>query len=88
MRVRIQILKERVQRTRVLVVPVVDTAADEPLGLGYGALRHHEMALGEGSLLSTFEIGHIYRSMSEQQRVEETPTPRPQVRATWVDPMD
>ncbi|GKG25595.1 hypothetical protein Tco_0398741 [Tanacetum coccineum] len=26
--------------------------------------------------------------MSEQQRVEETPTPRPRVRATWVDPMD
>ncbi|GKC77525.1 hypothetical protein Tco_1128299 [Tanacetum coccineum] len=26
--------------------------------------------------------------MSEQQRVEETPTPRPRVRATWVDTMD
>ncbi|GJS27199.1 hypothetical protein Tco_0487819 [Tanacetum coccineum] len=35
------------------VVPVVDTAADEPLGLGYRALRR------------------------QQQRVEETPTPRP-----------
>ncbi|GJY01885.1 hypothetical protein Tco_0360037 [Tanacetum coccineum] len=26
--------------------------------------------------------------MSEQQRVEETPTPRPRVHATWVDPLD
>nr|GEV89911.1 hypothetical protein [Tanacetum cinerariifolium] len=37
-------------------VPVVDTAANEPLGLGYGALRCHELALGEGSMPSTFEI--------------------------------
>ncbi|GJV46334.1 hypothetical protein Tco_1430870 [Tanacetum coccineum] len=69
-------------------VPVVDTAADEPLGLGYGALRRREFALGEGSMLSTFEIGQSSRYMSEQQRVEETPTPRPRVCATWVDPVD
>nr|GEX48805.1 hypothetical protein [Tanacetum cinerariifolium] len=30
------------------VVLVVDTATDEPLGLGYGALRRRELALGEG----------------------------------------
>ncbi|GKB33828.1 hypothetical protein Tco_0873229 [Tanacetum coccineum] len=69
-------------------VLVVDTTADEPLGLGYRALRRHEFALGEGSMLSTFEIGQGSRYMSELQRVEETPTPRPRVRATWVDPMD
>ncbi|GKA74588.1 hypothetical protein Tco_0780890 [Tanacetum coccineum] len=45
-------------------VLIVYTAADKPLGLGYGALRH------------------------QQQRVEETPTPRPRVRITWVDPVD
>ncbi|GJX36964.1 hypothetical protein Tco_1078315 [Tanacetum coccineum] len=45
-------------------VPVVDTAADEPLGLGYRALRR------------------------QQHKVEETLTPRPQVRATWVNPVD
>ncbi|GKE65301.1 hypothetical protein Tco_1519462, partial [Tanacetum coccineum] len=33
------------------------TAADEPLGLGYVALRRCELALGEGSMPSTFEIG-------------------------------
>ncbi|GJS16064.1 hypothetical protein Tco_0410536 [Tanacetum coccineum] len=51
--------------------------ADKPLRLGCGALRCHELTLGEGSVPSTFEIGQSYRSMSEQQRVEETPTPRP-----------
>ncbi|GJQ89782.1 hypothetical protein Tco_0000921 [Tanacetum coccineum] len=61
---------------------------DEPLSLGYRALRRHELALGEGSVPSTFEIGQSSRSMSEQQRVEETPTPRPRVHATWVDPVD
>nr|GEZ46220.1 hypothetical protein [Tanacetum cinerariifolium] len=38
------------------VVPVLDTAMSEPLGLGYEALRRHELALGEGSVPSTFEI--------------------------------
>ncbi|GJY68272.1 hypothetical protein Tco_0471254 [Tanacetum coccineum] len=36
-------------------VPVVDTAASEPLGLGYGALRRRELALGEGSVPSALE---------------------------------
>ncbi|GJV59658.1 hypothetical protein Tco_1465758 [Tanacetum coccineum] len=38
-------------------VLVVDTAADKPLGLGYRALRRRELALGEGSVPSTFEVG-------------------------------
>ncbi|GKF70914.1 hypothetical protein Tco_0203971 [Tanacetum coccineum] len=45
-------------------VLVVNTAADEPLGLGSRALRR------------------------QQQRVEETLTPKPLVRTTWVDPVD
>ncbi|GJT35062.1 hypothetical protein Tco_0925481 [Tanacetum coccineum] len=39
------------------VVLVMDTATDEPLGLGIRALRCHELALGEGSVPSTFERG-------------------------------
>ncbi|GKG12049.1 hypothetical protein Tco_0346286 [Tanacetum coccineum] len=66
----------------------MDTAADKPLGLGYEALRHRELALGEGSMPSTFEIGQSSRSMSGQQRVEETPIPRSRVHTTWVDPVD
>nr|GFA48912.1 hypothetical protein [Tanacetum cinerariifolium] len=38
---------------------------------------------GEGLVPSTFEIGQNSRSMPGQQRVEETPAPRPLVRATW-----
>nr|GEX21710.1 hypothetical protein [Tanacetum cinerariifolium] len=69
-------------------VLVVDTAADEPLGLSYGALRCHELALKEGSVPSTCEIRQSFRSVSDQQRVEETPAPRLPTRTTWVDPMD
>nr|GEW93724.1 hypothetical protein [Tanacetum cinerariifolium] len=38
-------------------VSIVDTAMDEPLGLGYEELRRRELALGEGSVPSTFKIG-------------------------------
>ncbi|GKD03231.1 hypothetical protein Tco_1178205 [Tanacetum coccineum] len=69
-------------------VPVVDTTVDEPSGLGFGALRRRELALVEGSMPSTFEIGESYRSVLEQHRVEEIHAPRSPVRATWVDPVD
>nr|GEZ37685.1 hypothetical protein [Tanacetum cinerariifolium] len=45
-------------------VPIMDTAADEPLGFGYWGLRR------------------------QQQRVKDTLTPRPRVRATWLDHVD
>nr|GFC46598.1 hypothetical protein [Tanacetum cinerariifolium]GFC46642.1 hypothetical protein [Tanacetum cinerariifolium] len=37
---------------------------------------------------STLEIGKSSRFVSELQRVEETPAPRPPIHATWVDPID
>nr|GEW07651.1 hypothetical protein [Tanacetum cinerariifolium] len=80
--------EEAVPEGQHQAVSVVDTVMDEPLGLGYGALRHHELALREVLVPSTFEIGQSSRSMSKQEMVEETPTPRPQVRATWVDHVD
>ncbi|GKF30730.1 hypothetical protein Tco_0100528 [Tanacetum coccineum] len=46
-------------------ISVINTATDEPLRLGYVTLRHHELALGEGSVPSTFEIGQSSRSISE-----------------------
>nr|GEY89476.1 hypothetical protein [Tanacetum cinerariifolium] len=46
------------------IVLVVDRAMDEPLGLGYGALRCHELALGEGSVPSTFEVNRALVSPS------------------------
>ncbi|GJZ49796.1 hypothetical protein Tco_0603986, partial [Tanacetum coccineum] len=36
--------------------PVMETAVGEPLGLGYGALRHREIALGEGRMPSVFDV--------------------------------
>nr|GEV01220.1 hypothetical protein [Tanacetum cinerariifolium] len=68
-------------------VLVVDTTTNKFLGLDYRVLRRCDLELREGSVPSTFEIGQSFRSMSEHQGVEEIPTPRPQVRATWVDPV-
>nr|GEV72004.1 hypothetical protein [Tanacetum cinerariifolium] len=60
---------------------VVETAVGEPLGLGYGALRRREIALGECRMPSVFEVGavrdeiffQIYRFRSlEQERVAVT----------------
>ncbi|GJY05073.1 ribonuclease H-like domain-containing protein, partial [Tanacetum coccineum] len=39
---------EAVPEGQQWAAPVVETAVCEPLGLGYGALRHREIALGEG----------------------------------------
>ncbi|GJX68990.1 hypothetical protein Tco_0304717 [Tanacetum coccineum] len=45
-------------------VPIVETATSESLGLGYGALRRPELAVGEDQVLSTFEVdpedGRVY----------------------------
>nr|GEZ41109.1 hypothetical protein [Tanacetum cinerariifolium] len=35
---------------------IMETAVGKPLGLGYGALRHQEIALGEGRIPSVFEV--------------------------------
>ncbi|GKB75074.1 hypothetical protein Tco_0936486 [Tanacetum coccineum] len=52
--------------------PVVETAVGEPLGLGYGALRRQEIALGEGRMPSVFEVGESlnqYQSQRDQKCV-------------------
>ncbi|GJY56379.1 hypothetical protein Tco_0455494 [Tanacetum coccineum] len=50
--------------------PIVETAMGEPLGFGYGALRRQEIALGEGWMLSVFEVGQGSRSVPESERPE------------------
>nr|GEZ24129.1 hypothetical protein [Tanacetum cinerariifolium] len=47
--------EEAVPEGQQQVVSVVDTTVDEPLGLGYEALRRHVLVLGEGLVPSTFE---------------------------------
>ncbi|GKA45326.1 hypothetical protein Tco_0738122 [Tanacetum coccineum] len=49
------------------LVPLVDITTDEPLGLGYRALRRHKLALREGLVPSTFEVGQISRSLEREQ---------------------
>ncbi|GKB99267.1 hypothetical protein Tco_0985404 [Tanacetum coccineum] len=60
------------------VVPVVDTTADEPLGLGYGTLRRRELALGEGSVPSTFDIGQSSRTPPSIPRTPIQTPPSPE----------
>nr|GEW21255.1 hypothetical protein [Tanacetum cinerariifolium] len=62
--------EEAVPEGQQQVVPVVDTTVDEPLGLGYEALRRHVLVLGEGLVPSTFEVGQCFGSMPEQKGAE------------------
>ncbi|GJS66130.1 hypothetical protein Tco_0680694 [Tanacetum coccineum] len=69
-------------------VLVVDTIVDEPLGLGYGALRRRELALGEGLVPNTFKVGQSSESMPEQEGAERIYAFRQPTLVTWVDPED
>ncbi|GKC34837.1 hypothetical protein Tco_1047221 [Tanacetum coccineum] len=69
-------------------VPVEDTAADEPLRLGYGALRRRELVVGEGEVPNTFEVGQSSRSVPENEGAERISAFRQPTLVTWVDPED
>ncbi|GJV26873.1 hypothetical protein Tco_1383321, partial [Tanacetum coccineum] len=68
--------------------PVVETAIDKPLGLGYGALRRREIALGEGRIPSVFEVGQSSRSVPDSERPEIVLALREPTLTTWMDPED
>nr|GEW99852.1 hypothetical protein [Tanacetum cinerariifolium] len=65
-----------------------DTTVDEPLGLGYGALRCRELSVGEGKMPTTFEVGQSSRSVSEHDGTERISAFRQPTLVTWVDPED
>ncbi|GKE96867.1 hypothetical protein Tco_1581722, partial [Tanacetum coccineum] len=69
-------------------VSIVDTAANEPLGLGYGAARSCALESTEEIAPSTYKVGHNSRSVPEQERVERISTFRQSTLVTWVDPED
>ncbi|GKE19231.1 hypothetical protein Tco_1426808, partial [Tanacetum coccineum] len=69
-------------------VLVMDTTMSEPLGLGYGALRRHELAVGEGSVPSRYEVGQSSRSVPEHEGAERVYAFRQPTLVTWVDPED
>ncbi|GKG45331.1 hypothetical protein Tco_0495409, partial [Tanacetum coccineum] len=68
--------------------PVVETAMGKPLGLGYGALRRREIALGEGRMPSVFEVGQSYGSVPEPERPKRVSALRQPTLNTWIDPED
>ncbi|GKE36549.1 hypothetical protein Tco_1459954 [Tanacetum coccineum] len=67
-------------------VPVKDTTADKPLGLGYGEVRRCALELAEDPVPSTFKVGKSSRSVPDQQVADETH--RLPTCPTWVDPKD
>ncbi|GKC84036.1 hypothetical protein Tco_1139753 [Tanacetum coccineum] len=80
--------EEAVLEDQQQAVSVMETAASEPLGLGYRALRRRELAVGEGQVPSTFEVGQSSRSVPEQQGAERVFAFRQSTLDTWVDPED
>ncbi|GJR79014.1 retrovirus-related pol polyprotein from transposon TNT 1-94 [Tanacetum coccineum] len=80
--------EEAVPKGQQQAVPVVGIAASEPLGLGYEALRHRELVVGEDQAPSTFEVGQSSRSVLEQQGAERVSAFRQPTLDTWVDPKD
>ncbi|GKA69935.1 hypothetical protein Tco_0775999 [Tanacetum coccineum] len=65
--------EEAIPEGQQQAVLVVETAASEPLGLGYGVLRRQELAVEGDQVLSTFEIRQSSRSMPEQHGTPPSP---------------
>ncbi|GKA21047.1 hypothetical protein Tco_0701036, partial [Tanacetum coccineum] len=65
--------------------PVVGTAMSAPLGLGYRALRRRELALEEGDVYSTFEVGQGFGLTPESERPERVSAFRQPTLTTWTD---
>ncbi|GKD69060.1 hypothetical protein Tco_1323150, partial [Tanacetum coccineum] len=76
--------EEAVPEGQQQAVPVVETVASEPLGLGYGALRRRELAVREDQVPSTFEVGQSSRSVLEQQGAKRVSAFRQPTLDTWV----
>ncbi|GKC51135.1 hypothetical protein Tco_1073880 [Tanacetum coccineum] len=68
--------------------PVVGMTVSAPLGLGYGALRRQELALEEGDVYSTFEVGQGFGLAPESERPERVSAFRQPTLTTWTDPED
>ncbi|GKB90005.1 hypothetical protein Tco_0962277 [Tanacetum coccineum] len=69
-------------------VPVMDTAVNEPLSLGYGAARRRALESIEEITPSTYEVGQSSKSISEQQGADRVSAFRQPILTTWVDLKD
>ncbi|GKD16782.1 hypothetical protein Tco_1205940, partial [Tanacetum coccineum] len=67
---------------------VVGTTVSAPLGLGYGASRRRELALEEGDVYNTFEVGQGSGLAPESERPERVSTFRQPTLTTWTGPED
>ncbi|GJT20930.1 hypothetical protein Tco_0890867 [Tanacetum coccineum] len=67
---------------------VVGTTVSAPLGLRYGALRLRELALEEGDVYSTFEVGQGSGSAPESERLKRVSAFRQPTLTTWTNPED
>ncbi|GKE73850.1 hypothetical protein Tco_1535891 [Tanacetum coccineum] len=76
---------EAVPEGQQRAAPVVEKAVGEPLGLGFGALRHREIALGEGRMPSVFEVGQSSGSAPEPETPERVSALRQPTLTTWID---
>ncbi|GJW11264.1 hypothetical protein Tco_1577091 [Tanacetum coccineum] len=68
--------EEAVPEGQQQVVLVVGTIVSAPLGLGYGALRHRELALDEDRVYSMFEVGQGSGSAPKSEKPEKVSASR------------
>ncbi|GJZ15873.1 hypothetical protein Tco_0551550, partial [Tanacetum coccineum] len=78
--------EEAVPEGRQRAFSVVGVTASAPLGLGYGALRHRELAVEEEKAYSTFEIGQGSGFVPKPERPKTVSTLRQPTLTTWIDP--
>nr|GEU85747.1 hypothetical protein [Tanacetum cinerariifolium] len=80
--------EEAIPEGQQRAISIVGIAVSEPLRLGYGALRHRELALEGDHVYSTFEVGHVFGYAPEPEKSERVPASRQPTLTTWTDPED
>ncbi|GJW62419.1 hypothetical protein Tco_0111754 [Tanacetum coccineum] len=80
--------EEAVPRGQQQATLVMGIAVSAPLGLGYRALRHRELALEEDDVYNTFEVGQSSGSAPESEGPERVSTFKQPTLTTWTDPKD
>ncbi|GJU55378.1 hypothetical protein Tco_1229092 [Tanacetum coccineum] len=76
--------EEAVPRGQQQAALVMGMTVSAPLGLGYEALRRRELALEEGDVYSTFEVGQGSGSAPESERPERVSVFRLPTLTTWT----
>ncbi|GKE89878.1 hypothetical protein Tco_1567353, partial [Tanacetum coccineum] len=77
--------EEAVPRGQQQAAPVIGTTMSAPLGLMYEALRQRKLALKEGDVYSTFEVGQGSGSAPESGRPKRVSALRQPTLTTWTD---